>query len=388
MPDVGPVTMTCLPAIQFMKDACITEGVAGLIPRRLSNQKLTRSACRTPADVVAWLGAVQSQDYAGAKWAIGQRAPVTDADVDRAFNEGSIVRTHILRQTWHFVAAADIRWMLALSGPRVNAVNAHYYRQFELDSAIFARSRAVFERALRDGAQLTRTELGVALRRARITAEGHRLAFLVMRAELDAVICSGAKRGKQFTYALLDARVPPAKTRDREAALAELARRYFTSHGPATQRDFVWWSGLRVRDAKAGIELVSPALVREQLDGLTYWSVEGRAPAAPPSPTAYLLPNYDEYLIAYKDRGHIAIHRADSVTRIKDPFVHHVIIDGRLAGSWKRTVSARSVAVEISTWAQPTAANKRAVESVVARLGQFMALPASLAATSSWADRK
>ena len=366
-------------------------GVNDLIRRRLANQMLSRPACRTPGDVVAWLGAMQSQDYAGAKWAIGLRAAVTDADVERACDEGSIIRTHILRQTWHFVASADIRWMLALSGPRVNAVNAHYYRKFRLNDGIFARSRIVLERALRDGKHLTRTELASALRSARIAADGPRLAFLVMRAELDAVICSGAMRGKQSTYALLDERVPRAKTLDREAALAELARRYFTSHGPATLRDYAWWSGLTVRDAKAGVELVSPALVREQVDGLTCWSVDGRAPAVPPSPTAHLLPNYDEYLIAYKDRDHVVgAHNGDGVTRIKDPFIHHVVIDGRLAGSWKRTVSARSVAVEISTDAQPTEATRRALDTAVARLGRFMALPASFSApaTSSWVDRR
>ena len=195
---------------------CDHRNVSAVIPWRLSNQKLVRSACRTPAEVVAWLGAMQSQDYAGAKWAIGLRAPVTDADVDRAYDEGAIIRTHILRQTWHFVARDDLRWMLALSGPRVNQVNAHYYRKFELDTAVFNRSRTVFERALRDGDELTRAELGTALRRAGIIADGHRLVFLVMRAELDGVICSGARRGKQFTYALLDMRVPAAGPLDRD----------------------------------------------------------------------------------------------------------------------------------------------------------------------------
>ena len=209
-----------------------------LIRRRLANQRLLRSSFRTPAEVVSWLGAMQSQDYPGAKWAIGLRAAVTDEDVERAVDEGAIVRTHILRQTWHFVARDDIRWMLALSGPRVNAISAHYYRKMELDERTFTRSRTVFERALRDGRSLTRPELGAALRREGITASGTRLAFLTMRAELDAVICNGPRRGKQFTYALLEERVPHAPSIDRETALATLARRYFTSHGPATLEDF------------------------------------------------------------------------------------------------------------------------------------------------------
>ena len=206
-----------------------------------------------------------------------------------------------------------------------------------------------------------------------------------MRAELDALICSGPRRGNQLTYVLLDERVPPAKSISRDAALSELARRYFASHGPATLKDYVWWSGLTVRDARAGIDLAASALTREQADGLTYWSVDGPAPRAMRSPTALLLPNYDEYLIAHKDRELVVgPGSGDGVTRIKDPFMHHVIVDGRLAGSWTRTASARSVVVESSTYVRPTEAVRLAIDAAVARLGRFMDLPA----TSSWAARR
>jgi hypothetical protein len=361
--------------------------VNDLIRRRLANQLLSRSSSRTPTAVVAWLGAMQSQDFPGAKWAIGLRAPVTDEDVDRACDEGAIIRTHILRQTWHFVARDDIRWMLALSGPRVNAVNAHSYRTLELDERTFRRSRTVLERALRDGTHLTRPELGAALRRAGIVASGTRLAFLTMRAELDAVITSGRRRGNQLTYALLEERVPPAKTMDREAALAALARRYFTSHGPATLKDYVWWSGLTVRDAKSGIDLAGSSLVCEQVDGYTYWAADGRrrpGGKTVTSPVAYLLPNYDEYLIAHKDR-HLVVGRGsgDGVRRIKDPFVHHLVIDGRLAGSWTRQVNALAVSVECAMYARANQPTRDAIDAAVTRLGRFMKLPV----TSSLADR-
>ena len=349
-----------------------------LIRRRLANQRLSRSSLRTPADVVAWLGAMQSQDYPGAKWGIGLRAAVSDEEVDRACDDGAIVRTHILRQTWHFVARDDIRWMLALSGPRVNAVNAHYYRKMALDERTVTRSRDVFERVLRDGVHLTRPELGTALGRAGIVASGTRLAFLTMRAELDAVICNGARRGNQLTYALLEERVPPAKPIDRAEALARLACRYFTSHGPATLRDFVWWSGLTVRDAKAGVDVAGSTLVREEVDGFTYWSAERRTPKAVASPAAHLLPNYDEYLIAHKDRHLFVGSDAGSHgKRIKDPFVHHVMIDGRLAGSWTRTVKAGSVAVECAMYGRPNAEAARAIDAAAARLGQFLKRPAT-----------
>jgi len=359
--------------------------VNDLIRRRLDNQRLSRSSFRTPADVVAWLGAMQSQDYPGAKWGIGLRAAVTDDEVDRACDDGAIVRTHILRQTWHFVAREDIRWMLALSGPRVNAISAHYYRKMELDERTFTRSRTVFERALRDRTYLTRPELGAALRQGGITASGTRLAFLTMRAELDAVICNGPRRGNQLTYALLEERVPPAKPIARDEALAMLTRRYFTSHGPATLKDFVWWSGLTLRDARLGIDLAGSSLVCDEVDGFTYWSAGRRMPRAVASPAAHLLPNYDEYLIAHKDR-HLVISRGsgDGVTRIKDPFVHHVVIDGRLAGSWTRTVKGGSVAVECAMYGRPTAEAGRAVDAAAARLGTFL----KLLATSSCRVRR
>jgi hypothetical protein len=363
-------------------------GVNDVIRRRLANQRLSRSSFRTPADVVSWLGAMQSQDYPGAKWGIGLRAAVSDEEVDRACDDGTIIRTHILRQTWHFVARDDIRWMLALSGPRVNAINAHYYRKMELDERTVTRSRDVFERVLRDGVHLTRPQLGTALARARIVASGTRLAFLTMRAELDAVICSGPRRGTQLTYALLDERVPRAKPIDREAALAELARRYFTSHGPATLKDYVWWSGLTVRDARAGIDLAGSSLERTEIDGFTFWSAGGRTPPASARsalPVAHLLPNYDEYLIAHKDR-HLVVSdgSGDGVTRIKDPFVHHVVIDGRLAGSWTRTVKNGSVVVECAMYSRPKPKTASALDAATARLGRFLKLPA----TSSWVARK
>src|SRR5262245_24524323 len=171
-----------------------------------------------------------------------------DDSIDELFNEGKILRTHVMRPTWHFVMPEDIRWMLKLTAPRINAVSAYYFRKMELDQAVLARSNAAISKALR-GKHLTREELGQVLGRAKIDAKGLRLIYLMIRAELDAVICSGPLRGKQFTYALLDERVPKCRTLKRDEALAELTIRYFTSHGPALLRDFVWWSGLTITDA-------------------------------------------------------------------------------------------------------------------------------------------
>ncbi len=248
--------------------------------QRLLNQRLAASPFEKPADVVNWLVAVQSQDYFGAKWALGLRLhDAHDADIDREFNAGSILRTHMLRPTWHFVTPADIRWLLALTAPRVHAANAAMYRKLELDSATLKRGHKALIKALRDGQHLTRDELRAALQTAGIAADnGQRLAYIVMSAELDALICSGPRRGKQFTYALLDERVPPGKTLKREEALAKLAQRYFASHGPATVQDFAKWSGLRSVDAKHGLEAVKDQLQHETLNDEDYWfAASGRA---------------------------------------------------------------------------------------------------------------
>ena len=337
-----------------------------LLRRRLVNHQLDRSKFRKPVDVVRWLGAVQAQEYSGAKWALGLRAKgLTEAAVDRALDEGTILRTHVLRPTWHFVTPADIRWMLALTAPRVHAANAYTYRQYGLDASIFRRSRKLLERALRGGKACTRAELASVLRREGIAAEGIKLAALMIDAELEGVIVSGPRRGKQFTYALLEERAARARGLSREEALAELTKRYFTSHGPATLRDFAWWSGLTAGDAKAGIEAVAPALDEEVLDGRTCWFFGWKVPAPRASTSAHLLPNYDEYLIAYKDRGPVVAASG------RDVFAHFVI-DGRLAGSWKRTLKKDSVVVEAVPYRRLSRENTRALASAAERYGKFL----------------
>ncbi len=347
-----------------------------MLSRRLFNHRLIASELHRPRDVVEWLVAIQAQEYAAAKWAIGLRARgLTEADVERAFNDGSILRTHVMRPTWHFVTPADIRWLLALTAPRISALMRRYHRQLELDGRVVARSHAVFERALAGGQYLTRPELAAALARKRIPAQGLRLAFLVMQAELDQVICGGPRRGKQFTYALLDERVPRAKARTREEALAELARRYFSSHGPATVKDYVWWSGLTVLDAIAGIELAGPALRQEVIGERTYWSATTAGTAPRASRSAFLLPIYDEYLIAYKHRELATPSTLRTTPRNeRPPFNNSLVIDGRLAGSWRRVVNGNRVAVTAHGYRPLSATELRRVRAAAERFGTFLSL--------------
>jgi hypothetical protein len=354
------------------------------ISLRLRNQKLTRTALRSPADVVAWLGAIQSQDYAGAKWAIGQRAiGLTDAAVDRAFDEGAILRTHILRPTWHFVTPVDLRWMMPISGPRVAARCATYFRKLELDAALLRRSVGVLERALEGRNYLTRAVLQTALARARISVTGVRLAFVVMRAELDAAICSGPRRGKQFTYALFDERVPTGNAFTRDEALAALTTRFFASHGPATIKDFVWWSGLTVQDAKAGIAAVSPSLESDAFGDRTYFFAASKATAPPSAPTGFLLPNYDEFLVAYKDRDATVMTTIAQriVDGAFDSYAHPLVLDGQLAGTWRRVMNGRAskeaLHVTVSSFKPLSRQNRQLLDGATARLAKFLEMPAT-----------
>ncbi len=347
------------------------------IPRhRLHNQGLARPAFRTAAGVVEALGAVQAQDYAGAKWALGLRMPgATDADIEQAFTHGEILRTHLMRPTWHFVAAADIRWMLELTGPRVHAGNAYRYRQLELDETQLKLSRSLLEKGLLGGRQLTRNELRLILEQGGIPAlEGQRLAYIVMQAELEGLICSGPRRGKQFTYMLLDERVPQGKTLERDEALAELVRRYFTTHGPALIKDFTWWSGLTASDARRGLEMVHAHLEQERIDRQTYWFPNTGLPAGEQEQAAYLLPNYDEYTVSYRD--HSAVFDPAFLDRLV--FSHVLVLDGRVAGTWKRSLQKRAVQVEIEPFEALSAAGQRAVESAAHRYGVYLELPVEL----------
>ncbi|HEX5158582.1 MAG TPA: winged helix DNA-binding domain-containing protein [Ktedonobacterales bacterium] len=342
--------------------------------RRLARQRLTGQRFATPAEVVGWLGAVQSQEYLGAIWSLGIRmgADVTDAVIERAFTEGTILRTHVMRPTWHFVAPADIRWLLELTAPRIKATMAYYDRQLGLDDALYARCNEIIARALEGGKHLTRAELGKALAESGIVVEGQQLAHIVSHAELDAVVCSGPRRGKQFTYALLAERAPTAKTLPRDEALAELTQRYFTSHGPATARDFAWWSGLTMADIRAGLEMVGADLGHEEIAGQTYWFPDSLSPAIEPSETAFLLPTYDEFLVGYQGFGAALTGGRGNGERAT--FSATIVIDGRVVGNWRRTIVRGAVVVELAPFAPLTASEREAVFAAASRFGAFLGM--------------
>jgi hypothetical protein len=352
---------------------------ADLLRERLRSQHLSGPPLDTPEEAVRWLGAVQAQDYGAAKWALAQRVRgATDADLDRAFASGAFLRTHVMRPTWHFVMPSDIRWLLKLTAPRVNAVSAYYYRKWELDEQVFAKTEAALVKALRGGRHLTRAALAAALERARILRPGRdplRLGGLLMRAELDAVICSGPRQGKQFTYALLEERVPRATVLSHEDARAELARRYFSSHGPATLEDFMWWSGLSRADARAGLDAVASGLSREAVNSRVYWRTPARRTVKKASTTAYLIPVYDEVFLSYRELRERSTPHMAQVIRDNGQMI---VIDGRSVGTWRRTIKRNRAIVHASPFVELTGREANAIEEAADRYGRFLNVPASV----------
>ena len=341
---------------------------------RLRNQRLAGQRFAKPTDVVRWLGAVQAQEYGDAKWAIALRTRrASNAAIERDLAAGRILRTHVMRPTWHFVAAEDIRWMLALTAPRVSARMSPYNRRLDLDAAVFRRSERALVRALRGGVQLTRQELKVVLQRAGVRANSvQRLAHLVIQAEIDAVICSGARRGNQVTYALLDERVPASPALSRDDALAQLTRRYFTSHGPAQVADFAWWSGLTIGDARRGLEMLEDDVHSDTIDGKIYWFC-GTAATRRHEEEAYLLGLYDEYLIAYKDRT-AALDSTRWTHAVRDPFSAPIVIGGRVVGGWRRQITAGTMSVTVTLFTRHSRKYTTVIRSAAEAYAAFFGL--------------
>lgn len=324
---------------------------------------------------------MQAQDYPAAKWALGQRVSgATEADLDRFFDSGALLRTHVMRPTWHFVLPEDIRWLQELTGPRVVASMAGRFRQLELDRATIDRAGELFATALAGGRQLTRPDLGEVLAQGGISPDGQRLPHLLAAAEHLNLITSGARRGKQHTYALLAERAPGARSLDREGALAELTRRYFQAHGPAQDVDLSWWSGLPLADVRRGIDLVRQELEEASVGGRRYW-IAGTGRGAE-GPAAHLLPNFDELSVGYRDRS--ALLDADvpfdtarfSWFRAQSPesglLSNILVVGGRVRGSWKRTQRRDRVDVELRLLAPLSSDEAAAVEAAAGNYARFL----------------
>jgi hypothetical protein len=348
---------------------------------RLHHQHLTGSKFKTPAEVVRWFGAVQAQDYLGSLWAMGLRMQnASEKAIEQAVAARTIVRTWPMRQTLHFIAAADVRWMLKLLTPRMISRILALQLQLELDERVLGRRREVFVNALGGGKQLSRVALYEQLESNGIATGNMRGRHILCHLAQEGLICFGGREGKQQTFVLLDEWLSPTRLPERDEALAELAKRYFVSHGPATLQDFIWWSGLTVADANAGIEMSKAHLKRKLIGGKTYWMASSTGRVKTEGPPAYLLPAFDEYTVAYKDRSAIltrltAKSRRNIGMGVLGPVI---VVDGQVVGTWKRTLEKSSITVRPTLFVALNKAQKQALRAAVSRYGAFLEQPAKL----------
>ena len=345
---------------------------------RLANQGIACPTFSQPGAVVDWLGALQAQDYFGALWSIGLRmASATEAAVEQALAERTIVRTWPMRGTLHLVAARDARWLLALLTPRVIAQAAGRYRQLELDEVIFARSKEVFAKALQGGKQLTREALQQLLEQADIATTGQRGYHILVRAAQDGLICCGVRQGKQQTFALLEEWLAPFPSLAGAEALAELTRRYFISHGPATVQDLMRWAGLTAAEAKTGLAEAGKDLSQASLAGRVYWMARDLQDRVEGRESLYLLPGFDEFILGYGDRS--AMLDPAYAQRVcpggNGVFSPTIVIDGAVAGTWKRAFKQGAVVIEGAPFRTLTATESHALQAAAARYGEFLEMP-------------
>ena len=334
---------------------------AAIAATRLHSQQIAAPGLRSARDVVQWMGAMQAQDFPMSRWAVGLRLPGATAEaVELALARGEVLRTHLLRPTWHLVSSADVRWLLALTGPRIRASLRSRHRQLELSREVIRRSNRVIEKTLRDGRHSGRARIVELLAAARIRTDENRASHLLLIAELDGIACSGPLVGGKPTYALLDERVPPGDRLHRDEALGRLARRYFASRHPATLADFAWWSGLTVRDATRAVGILGGELRSELLAEQTYWMPAEAAAVRGTRERLHLLPAYDEYTISYQDRG-AALPSSSSATAISSNGIFYplVVREGRAIGTWKSSRADGRVLVIPRLFEPPRGADAR-----------------------------
>ncbi|WP_160715080.1 winged helix DNA-binding domain-containing protein [Chitinophaga solisilvae] len=345
--------------------------------QRLRQQHLATPEFKKPADLVRWMGAVQAQDYSAAKWAVGQRLKTaTEARLDEALDKWEIIRTHIMRPTWHFVAPEDLRWIQQLTAPRVKKLMVYNDNQWGLDTRIIHRSHKLLEKILRDKQQLTRYQIAPLLKEEGIPTDEYRIGSLLAHAELDGIICSGPRHGKQFSYVLIDEHVPPAKPRSKPEALAELALRYFSSHGPAQLQDFAWWSGLTVTESKAGLDAVKDQLAEMTIEGISYWTAPGKRRQTSTAEVK-LLSAFDEFNVGYKKRDLQQLLLKKELAPMES-LGYLIVTDGQITGTWKRTIKTKHIEVTCKHLLPLKKSDIPALSAAIEHYSLFTGMPVQL----------
>lgn len=359
---------------------------APLLPIRMHRQGLWGDGAPDAVAVLRGLGAMQGQEFAYALWALAQRVGVdarpNRSDLLDSFNRGDILRTHVLRPTWHLVLPGDVRAMLRLTRPRLRRTMAQFDRRMALDRAELDRSQAIVAAEVAGGRHRTRRQLADALEAAGIPAGGQRLGHLMSHAEFDEVLISGAMAGKQQTYAAFDERVPPdAGSFDAEAALAALAARYLAARAPATARDFAGWASLTITQARAGLAAAGGR--PEDRDGMTMYVPADGAPgvsAAPTRPRVDLVQGYDELIMSYSESRAVILPDGAALPVLnQDHYLHAVLIDGVLAGHWRHQLTARAAEVQVEPIRVWSPAERRAVAAAVDGYGRYLGCSTTMA---------
>jgi hypothetical protein len=324
----------------------------GLRMWRLDSQRLGAARFSSPVQAVAWLCGVQAQDYRWAKWSVGLRlGACREEHVERALQERQIVRTWLFRGTLHFVAAVDLGWLNALLAPGIIQGNARRYGQLGLDNAAFSSSQSILQRAIEANGPLTRSEIKNLFEKHGVSAEGQQLPYLLQRASLDRLICHGPLRSSEPTFALISEWLGAIAILDRVEALGLLADRYFSSHGPATLQDFIWWSGLNAREARHALESAL-TLSKLKVGDVEYWAA-GEPLSAGEAVNAHLLPPFDDYLLGYKDRSlvldAIFAKRVNAGGGMPKPTL---LLGGKTAGVWSHASKVHELLVTIQSFRQ------------------------------------
>lgn len=350
--------------------------------KRLSSQHISlHSRAESVEDVLTSLGALQAQDYPAALWAVGLRCrDTTKGGVEEAIAKKTISRTWLMRGTLHFASSRDIPWMLRLFAPRLLKTAIQRDRHLGLEDDAIRKAEQLFVKALKRDGQLTRGEMYKVLEKGGVDVAGQLGYHLLYRAAWDGIVCLGAHQGKQPTFELLEERISSERTLSNDQALVELAKRYFASHGPATIKDYMWWSGLKASDAKAGIEGVSPKLVSEERGGKAFYMAKSSR-GDEDAEGVYLLPAFDEYLVGYADRSAM-LGNADTQSMLKSGkifFTHSngiflpvAVADGEVVGTWKRRTEKVRTVVAIRPFARLSQENRKGVMEAARRYGEFL----------------
>jgi hypothetical protein len=346
---------------------------------RLHTQHLVTPYAVSAREVVGSLLAVQAENPSQAAWAVASRTQNPDqADLAALLDDGAVLRTHVLRPTWHFVRAEDIGWLLDLTGPRVRRVTGQQLRvthgldERSIDQAVTAVTQVLASRG-----QLTRAQLADELRERGIRSSGQMLMILLAHVELDGLICSGQVAGGEHTYALMDERVPSPRRLGRTEALAELARRYFTGHGPATERDLAYGATLPLTDVRAGLQEVRDQLDSFQHDGRTFWHSPGAAPSGPQQPGGHLLQILDETYRGYQDSRWL-LDAAGDVPRTRESAAGMALVDAQLLAAMRRTIAQGRVQFDLRPYRALTPSEVEALDQAAGRYGEYLRLTARL----------